>query len=79
MIGPSYHLFHLSNYHMFIKGINWPLSANVLVVLLYTYFENFMSLVADGSVVYILWELYVIGSLWFYYIHTVNTGTLCHW
>ena len=21
MIGPSYHLFHLSNYHMFIKGI----------------------------------------------------------
>ena len=27
MIGPSYHLFHLSNYHMFIKGINWLLSA----------------------------------------------------
>ena len=27
MIGPSYHLFHLSNYYMFIKGINWLLSA----------------------------------------------------
>ena len=27
MIGPSYHLFHLSNYHMFIEGINWLLSA----------------------------------------------------
>ena len=30
MIGPSNHLFHLSNYRMFIKGINWLLSAIVV-------------------------------------------------
>ena len=34
MNGPSYHLVHLGNYHMFIKGISWLLSTISLSALL---------------------------------------------